>query len=184
MGRFCTFLVAHPRHKRLLDGLETRNDFQIVTRPDPARRHRFTQKGSGSLVHEIVKKDFWAPRKRDEQYGRLITLDSDSEIVANNFLQLFWALNDIIIGNPPLSTRRRSTLRFRTLAELKRMADSFFNDFVHPEELPISLRAAISAWKDPSLIYASHKLSTSMEAESVTSHSTHPVEMPPEFRTT
>ncbi|UPT89819.1 hypothetical protein HAP41_0000013070 [Bradyrhizobium barranii subsp. apii] len=116
----------------------------------------------------------------DSIAGQLMVIDAD-ETTANNVVGLICAASNIIEGIPMRETtlRRAFELPENPTEQLGVFRDvfrsrGFFEQFSHSFDFPLAVALAATAWPDKAFVYAIHKLSRSLETESITWWSTHP----------
>ncbi|WP_315768619.1 MULTISPECIES: hypothetical protein [unclassified Bradyrhizobium] len=111
--------------------------------------------------------------------GQLMVIDAD-ETTANNIIGLIYAASNIIEGNTKQHASRAFELPENPTEQLAVFRDvfrtrGFFEQFSQSFDFPLAVALAATAWSDKGFVYAIHKLSRSLETESITWWSTHPM---------
>ena len=178
MKQYCSFLVINPRHSSLVESLGTPEVWGLRLCLDPSERFWFNESGFRSIEHPSAIGEQWGDET--ETLGKLIVFEAD-EPLANKIIHLVCAAYDLIEGNPtkriglhlafeiPDDSAVQCSV-FRNVFQ----THGYFEMFVHRPEIPVALFLAAKAWWNNTLVYAIHKLSQSVAAESTTWWSSHP----------
>jgi len=176
MKSYCSFLVINPSHSALIERLCTHESWSLRLWPDPSERFWFSQSGWRNISHPNALGEHGP----DETLGQLMVFEAE-EAIAKNIIQLVYAALNVIEGNPserfglPLAFEiPNDTAEQRSLFSNVFQTSGFFERFVYHPEIPVALSVAAKAWLNTSVVYAIHKLSRSVAADSITWWSTHP----------
>ncbi|QKV17695.1 hypothetical protein [Oricola thermophila] len=119
-------------------------------------------------------------RKSDQIPGQLLVVCGEEDD-AQNKVELICAAHNLIVADPTerIGLRTAFELPDDPLDPKGKLGDIFkssgiFELFVSSMEFPLAVALAVGAWPDKSLVYAIHKLSKSLEMESVTAWSIEP----------
>jgi hypothetical protein len=173
MTSYCTFLVFDPTQVQAVDSLCSATGWTTRFIPDPSERFWFHKRGVTEISHPAAL----ITPPGGSIAGQLMVIDAD-ETTANNIVGLVYAASNIIEGKQA-TLRRAFGLPENPTEQLGVFRDvfrsrGFFEQFSYSFEFPLAVALAATAWPDKGFVYAIHKLSRSLETESITWWSTHP----------